>query len=235
LHKRSSLPTQLKSQVMKKAILFGASGFVGSHLLNELLKDKSYEQIIIIVRKAPDVQHPKLKMLIGDYHSLPALKEQLVADEIFIALGTTKRNTPDRDQYYVTDHDYPVLAAKIAREQGAQSIFIVTAVGSNAASRFFYIRTKGETERDILALDFGHTHIFQPSMILGRSEGERPLESFLNRSWRAIDPIFRGKWNKYKGIDGKDIARAMRKAAKTQTDKVGIYHWQEMKTLADLP
>src|SRR5437868_9910195 len=100
---------------MKKAILFGASGFIGSFLLQELLNDKDYEKVTIVVRKPLNVSHPKLVILTGDFNSLPGLRDQLVADHIFIALGTTKANTPDEVKYYQVDHDYPVLAAKTAK------------------------------------------------------------------------------------------------------------------------
>ena len=213
---------------MKKAILFGASGFVGSHLLDELLNNPTYERVTIVVRKAIALSHPKLTMLIGDYHSLPGLGEALSADNIFIALGTTKKNTPDKDEYYQVDHDYPVLAAKLAKEHGATSVFIVTAVGANPESGITYVRTKGETERDIIALDFQHTHIFRPSMILGTRRENRRMEKTLIGLWSFINPILPAK---YKGMDGKDIAKAMNRAAQEQTEKVRIYHWKEMNSL----
>ena len=122
---------------MKKALLFCASGFIGSYLLQDLLNNQDYERVTVVVRKPVTIIHPKLIMLTGDYTSLPELKEQLVADDIFIAVGTTKDKTPDRKLYYQVDHDYPVLAAKIARENGATSVFMVTAVGANPASNVF--------------------------------------------------------------------------------------------------
>jgi len=216
----------------KKALLFGASGFVGSGILNELLNNGDYEQVTVVVRKQLDLADPKLIVLTGDYHSLPDLKEKLVADEVFIALGTTKKHTPDQRKYYQVDHDYPVLAAKIAKENGAASVFIVTAIGANANSGIFYIRTKGETERDILALNFEHTHIFRPSMILGNRRENRSFEKFLITTWSAINPLLIGKrLKKYRGITGENIAWAMVKAAADQPEKVKIYHWQEMKEL----
>lgn len=99
---------------MKKAIVFGATGFIGSHLLRDLLDGADYAQVIAVVRKPLTLRHPKLTVLIGDIASRPALKSQLVADEIFIALGTTRKHTPDEAEYYKIDHDYPVLAAEIA-------------------------------------------------------------------------------------------------------------------------
>ena len=216
---------------MKKAILFGSSGFIGSHLLTELLNDADYEQITIVVRKNLGINHPKLKTLIGDYASLPTLKESLIADELFITLGTTQKNAPNKNEYYQIDHDYPVLASSIALAQGTKSVFIVTAVGADANSNFGYVKTKGEVERDIIALGFEHTHIFRPSMIMGNRKESRSFEKVIIGFFKLINPLLRGSINKYRGIDGKDIARAMRSAAKHQTKKVAIYQWQEMKSL----
>ncbi|KAK6022162.1 hypothetical protein OSTOST_12153 [Ostertagia ostertagi] len=89
---------------MKTAILFGASGFIGSYLLTELLNSTDYDQVTIVVRKELHINHPKLQTIIGDYDSLPGLKERIVANEIFIALGTTKKNTPQQDKYYQRQH-----------------------------------------------------------------------------------------------------------------------------------
>jgi uncharacterized protein YbjT (DUF2867 family) len=216
---------------MKKAILFGASGLVGSHLLDILLNHPDYEQVIIVVRKNLNSSHPKLKTLTGDYHSLPNLKDDIEADEVFITLGTTKNKTPDQKVYYQIDHDYPVLAAKIAQERGAKSVFIVTAVGANANSSVFYIRTKGEAERDIIAVGLDHTHIFRPSMILGNRKENRPLERVFMKVWPAISSVLTGRLSKYRGMEARDIAQAMVNAAKNQREKVAIYHWKEMKEL----
>ncbi|MCE6989603.1 NAD(P)H-binding protein [Dyadobacter sp. CY323] len=215
----------------KKAVLFGASGFIGSFLLDGLLGDPDYDQVTIIVRKDLNVSHPKLKTLIGNYQSLPALKDQIQADEVFIALGTTKDNTPDQKEYYQVDHDYPVLAAEISKENGAKSVLLVSAVGANAGSGIFYVRTKGETERDITALDMQHTHIFRPSMIMGNRKETRQLEKFLIKLFSVINPLFIGPMKKYRGIEASDIAKAMMQAAKKESEKVKIYEFGEMKNL----
>ncbi|SHM80175.1 NAD-dependent epimerase/dehydratase family protein [Mucilaginibacter sp. OK098] len=217
---------------MKKAIIFGANGFIGSCLLLDLLDNKDYEQVSVVVRKTLGINHPKLKELIADYHTLHMLKEQIDADEIFITIRTTREKTPDRDQYYQIDHDYPVEAAKIAMEAGAKSVFMVTAVGANANSGVFYIRTKGETERDIISLNFEYTCIFRPSMIMGERKESRRFEKILIKVWAFINPLIIGEsLKKYRGITGQDIATAMMNAAKNQKEKVKIFHWQEMTGL----
>ncbi len=217
---------------MKKAIIFGSSGFVGSHLLTELLSSPDYDQVTAVVRKSLDITHPQLRTLIGDYNSLPNLKAEITTDEVFMALGTTRKSTPNQADYYQVDHDYPVLAARIAKERGAKSVFLVTAVGADPNSKFFYTRTKGETERDIIALNFEHTHIFRPSMILGARKENRSLsETVLIKVWSAINPVLAWRASKYTGITGQDIAKAIRESANNQSEKLSIYHWKEMNDL----
>lgn len=216
---------------MKKAIIFGATGFVGSYLLSELLHSSDYAQVTAVVRKKLSISHPKLNTVIGDFHSLRALEAELSADEIFLALGTTRKASPDEATYYQVDHDYPVLAAQIAKARGAKSVFLVTAVGANPQSHFSYVRTKGETERDIIALDFDHTHIFRPSMITGNRQEKRPWEKAMIGMWSVIDLFLLGKADRYRGITGQDIAKAMKMSAIHQSRKLTIYHWKEMNNL----
>jgi uncharacterized protein YbjT (DUF2867 family) len=219
---------------MKKAILFGASGFIGGYLLEELLADPLYEQVTVVVRREMAVAHPKLRLLIGDLAHLNELKDKLIADDVFIALGTTRKRTPDLQEYYKIDHDYPVQAAQIARQNGAKTVCLVTAVGADSRSNVFYIRTKGDAERDIIALNFDHTHIFRPSMLMGNRKEFRLMEKCIIGIWAVLNPLIAGKrFSKYKGIKGSDVARAMRLAANRDHDpsKVNIYHWREMKEI----
>ncbi len=216
---------------MKKAILFGASGFVGSKLVQELIHNSNYTEITIVVRKPLDINHPKLKMVIGGFDTMPELIEKVIIDEIFIALGAIQNSKQSSNEFYQIDHDYPVLAARIAKENGAKSVFLVTAAGANANSKFKYVKTKGETERDIIALNFDHTHIFRPTMIIGDRKEKRPMEKFGMKIWKIIHPIFIGRQKNFNEIDGKDIAKAMNNAASNQSDKIKIYNWIEMMNL----
>ena len=216
---------------MKTALLFGSSGFVGSFLLQELLRDPDYGRVIAVARRDLDIKHDKLAVIIGDYDSLPACLEGVRADAAFIAIGTTKKKTPAWSDYYRCDHDYPVRAAALAKERGATSLFLVSAVGASVNSSVFYTRTKGETERDILALDFEHTHIFRPSIIMGERPEHRPLERAMIQVCRVITPLLSGGLKKYRGMEAKDIARAMLLAGKRPAEKTAVYHWEDMDAL----
>ena len=145
----------------------------------------------------------------------------MLADEIVIALGATKKTSPKKADYYKVDHDYPVLAAKIAKEKGAQSVFLLSAVGANPNSSIFYVRTKGEIERDIIAVNFEHTHIVRLSMIMGnRKENRSSLEKILIKAWSVLNPLLVGKANRYRGLTGEYIAKAVNNSARHQSEKL---------------
>jgi len=216
---------------MKKAIIYGASGFVGSYLLQELIDNPKYERVTAIMRKKPLSEHPKLKILLGDLTSLPCLKDDIEGNDVFIAIGTTKKKTPDLGEYYKADHDYPVLAASIAKQNGATAVFLVSAIGADVNSSLFYCRVKGEAEHDILALGFEHTHIFRPSVILGNRPEKRPLEKILIMAFTIFNPLLLGRLKRYRGIKACDIARAMNNAADHPAEKVMIYEWKAMQAL----
>lgn len=218
----------------KKALVFGASGFIGSMLLEELLSNNLYDTVTVVVRRPLAITHAKLKTIIADYNTLPAVNQQLVGDDVFIALGTTKRNTPDEKLYYQVDHDYPVMAATLAKQNGAKQVCLVSAVGPKLDSKIFYIRTKAETERDVIAVEFEHTHIFRPSMLMGnRTNEKRPMEKFFIGLFAIINPLLAGPLKKYRGIQGKEVALAMIAAANAPSAKVNVYEWAEIKRLAN--
>lgn len=217
---------------MKKALVFGATGFIGSHLLPMLLASADYDRVTIVVRRDPGLAHAKLVTLVGDLDALPELADRIEADDVFIALGTTKAKAPDAVAYYRVDHDYPVRAAAVAQARGATGVFLVTVVGANAGSSVFYVRTKGEAERDVIALGIARTHIFRPSLLLGKREENRPLERLSIALWPAIDWLFAGRARKYRGIAGAEVARAMVRAASIGTAGTHVHEWADMKALA---
>ena len=162
---------------MRQAIVLGSSGSVGSYLLQALLDSPDYARVTAIVRKPLAISHAKLNVLIGDHHTLPSLRSEIRGDDLFITLGTTRKNSPNQAEYYQVDHDYPILGARIAKDNGVKSVFVVTAVRADPDSAFFYTRTKGEVERDLIQLDFEHTNIIRPSMLMGNRRQDRPLEN----------------------------------------------------------
>lgn len=214
----------------KTAILFGSTGFVGTELLNLILENDHYCQIIVIVRHEISIQHNKLKVIKGDYNSIELFKEHLIGDDIFICLGSTKKKTPDLAEYYQVDFEYPLLAAKLCKEQGAKSISLVSAIGANSNSSIFYSKTKGQLEEAIIKLQYHHTLIYRPSLILGNRTENRSTERLLIKIWPWFNFILRGSLEKYRGIEAKKIAKAMFSGCLNPKEKVQIYYWRAMQS-----
>jgi uncharacterized protein YbjT (DUF2867 family) len=104
--------TATSETYMRRAIVLRSSGFVGSHLLQALLDSPDYDRVTAIVRKPLAISHAKLNVLIGDYHTLAGLRSEIHGDDLFITLGTTRKNSPNQAEHYQVDHDYPVCVAK---------------------------------------------------------------------------------------------------------------------------
>ena len=54
---------------MKTALVFGSSGLIGGHLLNQLIKDNNYDKIKIFVRSEPEINDPKVKIIKTDFNN----------------------------------------------------------------------------------------------------------------------------------------------------------------------
>ena len=84
---------------MKTALLFGSSGLVGGHLLNQLIKDINYSKIKLCVRSDAEISDPKVEIIRTDFTNLQKHKEDIKGDDCFVCIGTTKKNAPDKDEY----------------------------------------------------------------------------------------------------------------------------------------
>lgn len=194
---------------MKTAIILGATGLTGGILLEKLLKDDTYSKIKVFSRKAIDIENPKLEQHILDLFELEKSKNQFFADEVFCCIGSTKKKTPENDIYRKVDYGIPVSAAKMAKENGISTFSVISSLGADPKSRFFYNKTKGEMERDLLQQNIENTYIFQPSLIGGKRQEKRSFEYLFKKMMLVVDKFLVGKLKKYKSIPPETIAEAM--------------------------
>ena len=78
---------------MKTALLFGASGLVGSHVLNQLIKNNNYSKIKLFVRLTIQINDPKVEIIQTDFNNLEDHKEDIKGNDCFFCIGTTKQNS----------------------------------------------------------------------------------------------------------------------------------------------
>lgn len=213
----------IKLIMSKAAVIAGSSGLVGVELLHQLCAGKAYHQVTLLVRRPSGFIHPKVKEVIVDFDRIEQFSEHIHGNVFFSCLGSTMKKTPDKRRYYQIDHDYPVAMARIALSNGMAQFHLISAIGANPGSSNFYLKLKGETDRDIAALPFTSVHIYRPSFLAGKREERRPLEKVGLALFKLLNPLMLGPLRQYRSTDVKDVARAMMK--QSQKDLVGVHYY----------
>jgi uncharacterized protein YbjT (DUF2867 family) len=214
---------------MKTALLVGASGLVGSALLELLLGSPNYSEVKVLVRKELPQASPKLKQVIVNFDELEKYSSVIHADDVFCTLGSTMKNAGSRMGFYKVDYTYVTRTAEIALENGASQFLMVSAMGAAKKSAIFYNRVKGEAEEAVKVLPFKSVTIFRPSLLMGKRKefrfGERSGIVFA----RLVTPLMIGPLRKFRAIESTVVAGAMLKIAGSEPAGVRIIESEEIK------
>ncbi len=189
-------------------LVAGATGLVGSHLLEQLEASQDYSRVYTLGRRAPALQSPRVEHLTGDLGTPAGLWPDEV-DTFFCCLGTTIRTAGSRAAFREVDLSLVVRLAQTARASGTDTGIVVSSVGADSASGNFYLRTKGEMEAALAETGFDRLGILRPSMLLGRREELRPAELAGKFVTRLVNPLMAGPLAKYRGVDAAVVAAAM--------------------------
>jgi uncharacterized protein YbjT (DUF2867 family) len=219
----------MENQNKKTAIISGATGLVGEQLLTQLLSDPAYQKIIVVVRKPLTIIHEKLEQMLIDFDKLPEALTGMKADHGFCCLGTTIKNAGSKENQYIIDHDYVVAFAKGCHASGVSRFAVVSSIGANADSSNFYLRTKGEMERDLKNIPFNGMYILQPSMLLGDRKEFRAGEKIGIAMMKVLSPLLAGGLKKYRGVQASSVAHCMISQILTEADVVKIIRSDEIK------
>jgi uncharacterized protein YbjT (DUF2867 family) len=214
----------------RTALLAGATGLVGRHLLRRLLAEPKYRQVITVSRKALGIEHPKLRTLITDFDAIEAAIAGLgeTVDDALCALGTTIKAAGSREAFRRVDFGYVVAFARAARAADARRLMLVSAIGASPRSALFYLRVKGEMEEALAALGYPALHIFRPGLLLGRRAESRPREALGMTLAPFLNPLMVGPAKAYRGIPAETVAAAMIAAAGTARTGRHIHTYADM-------
>lgn len=193
---------------MKVAVVAGATGLVGRELVRQLCASVDHSAVIALARdpQAGSLHVKNAKLVVRPF---PTRDDPIVGDEFYCALGTTIRKAGSRKEFAAVDHDLVLDLATRAQAGGVKRVVVVTSVDSDANSKNFYLRVKGQTEVDLQALGLKNLEIYRPSLLLGNRDELRILERF----GVLIAPIFawtlRGPLSKYRPIEASQLAKKM--------------------------
>jgi len=211
---------------MKVALIAGATGLIGSQLLEILLADSYYDKVIAPTRKPLDIQHPKLINPIISFDKLSEHSNALKADDVYCCLGTTIKKARSKEAFRKVDLAYPLTFAQMAKENGSENFLLVSALGANKDSSIFYNKVKGETEEAISAVGIKSVHILRPSLLIGPRKEHRSGEDAAKFVYKYLDFLVP---EKYKGIESIKVARAMIAFAKKEQPGIFIHESKDLQ------
>ena len=204
---------------MKTALLFGSSGLVGGHLLNQLIKDNNYSKIKLFVRSVPEISDPKIEIIKTDFNNLQNHKGYIKGDDCYFCIGTTKKNSPDKDEYRRIELDVPKEIAQIAKSNLVKSFIFVSALYANPTSSGDYVRFKGLVEEELKRLNFPKIGIMRPSFLMGNRKEKRVGEKIGIFVFKLLSPLLLGPLKKMRPIHSETVAKAMILVANENLEK----------------
>ena len=198
---------------MKTALVFGSSGLIGGHLLYQLIKNDNYNKIKLFVRSEIFINEPKIEIIKTDFNDLENHKEDVKGDDCFFCIGTTKQNSPDKNEYQRVELEIPKKIAQIARSNSVNSFIFVSSIYANPKSSGDYVKFKGLVEEELKKLNFSNLGILRPSFLMGNRKENRTGEKIGILTFRLLSPLLLGPLKKMKPINSEKVAKAMIKIA----------------------
>ncbi|OME88804.1 MULTISPECIES: NAD(P)H-binding protein [Paenibacillus] len=193
------------------ALVVGATGLVGRMVTEELLGREELEEVRVLVRRIPDVAHPKLLPILVEWDQLDRYSEAFSGvHSVYCCLGTTIKKAGSQQQFRKVDVDYVIKTAELAKRQGVRQFMAVSSAGANPKVRNFYLRTKGEVEEKLAGIGFRGLHLFRPSLLLGERPERRFGERVASVLMTSLDFAFKGpKLAPYRAIPARKVAKSM--------------------------
>lgn len=179
------------------------------------------------------ISHERLTEIIDDYTHLENLKIQTPIDDVFCCIGTTIKKAGSKESFKKVDLELPVAIAKLAADRKAEKLLVVSSIGAKAGSGNFYLRTKGEMEKEVLKIEGPLKTIIRPSMLLGERNEKRSAESFGQVLMKPLKLLMIGKLRKYKPIPAADVACAMIAIANSQPTAQVIFESHDLQEIAN--
>ncbi len=217
----------------KTALVLGATGLVGGYCLNLLLEHKAYRKVIVFSRRKLTIDHARLEQHVVDFDNPDSFAHLLKGDDLFCCLGTTMAKAGSKAAFYKVDYTYPLEAAQAALKNGVNQLLLVSSVGADANSIFYYSRVKGALEDAVREMPFWAVHIFQPSVLLGERNENRWGEQWAAKIGKRIDALTGGLLSKYRPVEAEVVAAAMLSAAQQLKPGVHIYPSHYLQHLSE--
>ena len=115
-----------------KALIIGATGATGKDLVEVLLQDPNYTEVVAFVRRSSGLAHPKYSEVVTDFEKLEEVSDSIKGDVWFSCLGTTLKAAGSKEKQWQIDHDIPASFAEVAKRNGVPRAVVVSAYGASS-------------------------------------------------------------------------------------------------------
>ena len=214
----------------KQVTLFGATGLIGSYLLEFLLKDSDIHLINVVGRNPFHLEHDKINNIVIDFEDVSSISNSVTGSEaVFVSIGTTmSKVNGDKIKYKSVDFDIIFNIANACKQKNINQFIYVSSLGANANSSNFYLRLKGEIDEAVAKLNLNSTYIFRPSILLGKRNESRPGEKIMQFVMPLLDFMIPSN---SKAIKAEDVAKSMLNTIKNYKSGLHIYQYNQIKEL----
>jgi hypothetical protein len=230
LHIKLKRGNLIAKKIEMKAILIGATGLVGSHILREILDDAAFEEIRIFVRNSTGIHHPKLREFVSPMIDIDALEGQIKGDILFNAIGTTIKKAGSKVEQQRIDRDIPIAFSRIASANGVVLMLNISSLGASMSGNF-YLRTKAEMEEGTSKFFQRRIYHFRPGFLVGKRKDFRFIEKISGVVTAAIDPFLGGSFKKYRRMPADKLAKAMVNLSKDYVGKPFLLYYPDIMQL----
>ncbi|MGQ7844025.1 NAD(P)H-binding protein [Granulosicoccus sp. 3-233] len=213
--------------------MLGATGAVGTEVVQSLRGDARLTKLALLGRRelsgvaqSTITQH-RIDVLNPDsYASLLSGYQCAIC-----TLGVGEPSSVSREEFLRIDKQAVIDFATACRQSGVEHFQLLSSVGADARSRSFYLRSKGELNESLEALNFRRLSLFQPSMIITPVNRYGISQALTLALWPGLSRILFGPLQKFRGIDVSTLGKAMALNSWSEGRGVERLHWDEMMSL----
>ena len=217
----------------KSIVFFGASGAVGSIVLHKILNFSDVDKILSLGRRELGLADTsKLDQKIIKVTDASTYKDLITDfDTAICTFGVGESSKVSKEHFLKIDKKAVLDFAIACKLNGVKHFQLLSSVGANAASKSFYLRTKGELNDSLRSLNFERLSLFQPSMIITPKNRYGFSQAIILKVWPKLDFILQGKAKKYRGIKVEELGKAIAKNTLNELSGTEVLHYNEFKKL----
>jgi len=190
--------------------LFGASGLIGSTIMELCVGREDVRLSAVARRELALPPGARMELFVAEADKWDEVIEALRPTAVICAIGTTwKKSGKDEAAFRAVDQELVMELARAAKENGVDRFVTVSSAGADPHADNFYLKVKGETDRELTKMWTGRLDVLRPGLLRGKRRGDRRVGERLGIIVSPlVNPFLGGSWRGYRAIDAQTVARA---------------------------